>query len=129
MVIDTSAVLAIFQQEAECPVFARAIADAVRVWLCAINYVECATVIESRHGPRGKEWFDGFLTDGHIDIAPVDIDTANRARRAYATFGKGRHPAGLNLADVFAYALAKSLNEPLLFKGEDFAKTDIASAV
>jgi ribonuclease VapC len=129
MVIDTSAVLAIFQQEAECIVFARTIADAIKVRLCAVNYVECATVIESRYGPKGKEWFDGFLTDSDIELAPVDIDTANRARRAYATFGKGRHPAGLNLADVFAYALAKSLNEPLLFKGGDFAKTDIAAAV
>jgi len=129
MVVDTSAVLAIFQREAECAAFARAISKASGVRISAVNYVECATVIESRYGARGEAWFDSFLAESNAEIVPVDITTARRARRAYAVFGKGRHPAGLNLADVFAYVLAKSLNAPLLYKGGDFARTDVVSAL
>jgi len=129
MVIDTSAVLAILQQEAECIPFARAVSDAPRVWLSAVNFVECATVIESRFGARGEAWFDSFLAESNIEIAPVDAVFAKRARRAYAIFGRGYNPAKLNLADVFAYVLAKSLGEPLLFKGDDFRLTDVTPAL
>lgn len=129
MVVDTSAVLAIFQREAECAAFVRAIAEASSVRLSAVSYVECATVIASRYGAKGEAWFDSFLAESNAEIVPVDVATARHARRAYAVFGKGRHPAGLNLADVFAYVLAKTSNAPLLFKGEDFARTDVAAAV
>ena len=129
MVIDSSAILAILQQEPECVAFARAIADAPRALLSAVNYVECATVIESRFGPKGNSWFDDFLSDGRVEIVSIDVAIAKRARRAYSIYGRGYHRAQLNLADVFAYALAKSLGEPLLFKGDDFRLTDVTPAL
>jgi len=129
MVIDTSAVLAIFLREPERDVFARRIWAAPQPAISAVNYVETATVIASRRGASGEKWFDEFMLEERIEIAPVTLDVATRARRAYALYGKGNHAARLNLGDVFAYALAKSLNQPLLFKGDDFRKTDVIPAL
>jgi ribonuclease VapC len=87
--------------------------------------VESAIVIESRRGNAGGQALDQLIDKAKIAILPVSPEQAELARRAFLTYGKGRHPAGLNFGDCFSYALAKSLSEPLLFKGDDFAQTDI----
>ena len=126
MVIDSSALLAILFDEPERRSFNQMIeADPVRL-LSAANFVEAALVVEARLGEAGGREFDLFIHRAEIEIVPVDADQAEIARRAYRRYGKGRHRAGLNFGDCFAYALAKTRGEPLLFKGEDFAATDVA---
>jgi len=128
MVIDTSAILAILLDEPEAPDFERRIAaDPVRL-ISAATLVEAAIVIESRLGDAGGREFDLWLHRLDAEVAPVDADQAQMARRAWRRFGKGRHPAGLNYGDCFAYALAATRGEPLLFKGDDFSRTDLAAA-
>jgi len=129
MIIDSSAVLAIFQKEPEYVAFVRAVSDAERVLLSVVNYVECAIVIGARYGAKGEAWLDTFIDDSRIEIHPIDRDLAHRARRAYSIYGKGYHRAKLNLGDTFSYALSKSTGEPLLFKGDDFHHTDITPAL
>lgn len=85
-------------------------------------------VIEKQLGPEGMRQVDAFLRRAAITIEPVTVEQGNLARQAFLDFGKGRHKAGLNFGDCFAYALARDLDEPLLFKGKDFAQTDIRSA-
>ena len=82
-------------------------------------------ILESRHGADGVRAFDQLLATADVEVVPLDMTQALAAREAFRAFGKGRHPAGLNFGDCFAYALAKVLTEPLLFKGNDFAKTDV----
>ena len=82
-------------------------------------------VIESRYGPSGGQKLDELIATAEIQIEPVTVDQVSIARTAFRTYGKGRHPAGLNFGDCFAYALAKSKEAPLLFKGDDFSRTDI----
>ena len=125
MVVDTSALLAILQNEPERRALNEALeaADARRI--SAATFVEVSIVIEARHGAAGQRDLDLFLERAAIEIVEVDVGQAREARRAFARFGKGRHPAGLNFGDCFAYALAVTLGEPLLFKGEDFSKTDV----
>ena len=126
MVIDSSALLAILFDEPERRAFNQMIeADPVRL-LSAANFVAAALVVEARLGEAAGREFDLFLHRAEIEIVPVDADQAEIARRAYRRYGKGRHRAGLNFGDCFAYALAKTRGEPLLFKGEDFAATDVA---
>ena len=127
MVIDTSALLAILQDEPERRAFNQAIEAAETRSLSAASFVEVSTVIESRYGPEGIRDLDLFLSKAEIDLVAVDSDQALLARQAFRHYGKGRHPAALNLGDCFSYALAKSLGEPLLFKGQDFASTDLSS--
>ncbi|TSD84550.1 type II toxin-antitoxin system VapC family toxin [Mycobacterium sp. KBS0706] len=128
MVIDTSAILAILLDEPEAPDFERRIAaDPVRL-ISAATLVEAAIVIESRLGDAGGREFDLWLHRLDAEVAPVDADQAQMARRAWRRFGKGRHPAGLNYGDCFAYALAATRGEPLLFKGDDFSRTDLVAA-
>jgi ribonuclease VapC len=124
MIIDTSALLAILQDEPERRMFNEAMemADSRRV--SAATFVEVSIVIESRFGAEGLRALDRFLERGDIEVMPVDVEQARYAREAFMRFGKGRHPAGLNFGDCFSYALAKVLSEPLLFKGDDFALTD-----
>jgi ribonuclease VapC len=124
MIIDTSALLAILQDEPERRMFNEAMemADSRRV--SAATFVEASIVIESRFGAEGLRALDRFLERGDIEVMPVDVEQARYAREAFMRFGKGRHPAGLNFGDCFSYALAKVLSEPLLFKGDDFALTD-----
>ena len=86
-------------------------------------------VIEGQIGPEAGRQCDTFFRRAGIVIEPVTVEQAHLARQAFLDFGKGRHPAGLNFGDSFAYALAKVTGEPLLFKGEDFKKTDIPSAL
>lgn len=126
MVVDTSAIIAILLQEDDAPHYAGAIADADLVVISAASYVELSIVALSR-GARGRVELDGTLADAGIEIVPVTIDQARLAADAYDRFGKGRHAAALNFGDCFAYALARSRGEPLLFKGADFAQTDVVA--
>lgn len=128
MVIDTSALLAILQDEPERRSFIEKIEAADARLLSAASLVETSIVIEARHGAEGVKLLDLFLDRAGIEIAPVDDEQAREARLAFSRYGKGRHAAGLNFGDCFAYALATTSGEPLLFKGLDFAATDIASA-
>ena len=128
MVIDPSAVLAILQREPESERFAALIeADPVRL-ISAVSVLEAGMIAEVRKGEAGALELDNFILRGQIQTVPFDAEQADIARLAFRCFGKGRHPAGLNFGDCAAYALASSLGEPLLFKGEDFSKTDIAQA-
>jgi len=130
MVIDSSAITAILFNEEDAPLYAQAIeADVVR-YLSAASWLETSIVIESRFGLPGGDALDKLIRTASVTIEPVTIEQAKIAREAYRRFGKGRgHPAGLNYGDCFAYALAKSAGEPLLFKGNDFRHTDIASVL
>ena len=125
MVIDTSALLAILQNEPERRTFNKAIEAADTRLISTASFVEVSIVIESRYGPDGIRDLDLFLSKAEIELVPVDSDQAFEARQAFRQYGKGRHTAGLNFGDCFSYALAKSLGEPLLFKSEDFSKTDL----
>ena len=128
MVIDTSAILAILLNEPEAIDFERRIAaNPVRL-VSAGTLVEATIVIEARLGDTGGREFDLWLHKLDVEIVPVDAEQAQMARRAWRRFGKGRHPAGLNYGDCFAYALAATRGEPLLFKGDDFSRTDLAAA-
>lgn len=125
MVIDTSALVAILRDEPERSAFNQAIAAADTRTLSVASFLEASMVIESRYGPDGVRDLDLLIAKAGIELAAVDADQAYIARTALRTYGKGRHPAGLNFGDCFAYALAKTTGEPLLFKGSDFPLTDI----
>lgn len=125
MVIDTSALLAMLADEPEADAFRRALeADPVRL-LSAASLVEAAAVAESRYGEAGGRELDLLILKAGLEIVPVDREQAELAREALRRFGKGRHPAGLNFGDSFSYALSIASGQPLLFKGEDFARTDV----
>jgi ribonuclease VapC len=126
MIVDTSALLAVLQDEADRRSFNEAIEAADSVALSVASFVETSIVIEARHGADGLRALDRFIERAGIVVAAVDLEQGKLARDAFSRFGKGRHAAALNFGDCFAYALAKVLGEPLLFKGEDFARTDIA---
>ena len=125
MVIDTSAMIAIALDEPEAALFEQHIAnDPVRL-ISAATVLEVAMVLETRLGETAGRELDLWLLKAGIDIIAVDADQVDVARRAWRRFGKGRHPAGLNYGDCFSYSLAFTRQEPLLFKGNDFSKTDI----
>ncbi len=126
MVIDTSALIAILQDEPERRVLNEAIEAAESCAMSTGSFLEISMVIESRYGPDGTRDLDLFISKARITFASVDADQAHVARDAFRRYGKGRHSAGLNFGDCFAYALARTLDEPLLFKGNDFALTDNA---
>ena len=128
MIIDSSAILAILFDEPDAALYAAAIATTPACRISAVNYVEAAVVVESKLAVAGGRQFDTFMRRALIAIEPVTEKHAQLARQAYAEFGKGRHPAGLNFGDCFAYALAMATREPLLYKGRDFSKTDVLSA-
>lgn len=125
MVIDSSALIVVLLGEQEAPVIARAFERESPRLLSAANLLETAIVIESRKGEAGGRELDLLLYRAGIEVVGVDQDQAELARIAWRRFGKGRHPAGLNYGDCFAYALAKSRRAALLFIGNDFAQTDI----
>ena len=129
MIVDSSALLAILFNESDAETYARAIALASACRISAANYVEAAIVVEAQTKDGGSRQFDAFFRRAGIVIEPVTEEQAHLARQAYTDFGKGRHRAGLNFGDCFAYALAKTTGETLLFKGEDFKRTDISSAI
>lgn len=128
MIVDTSAIVAILFNEAEAAIYAQAIARADSCRVSAATFVETAIVVESQTKDSGSRQLDAFLRRAGITIEPVTEEHAHLARQAFTDYGKGRHPAGLNYGDCFSYALAKATGEPLLFKGKDFAKTDLVAA-
>jgi ribonuclease VapC len=128
MVIDASAIVAIAFNEPEAAAFESRIADDPVRLISAATVLEAAMVIETRLGEAGGSELDLWLHKAGVDIVAVDAEQADLARRAWRRFGKGRHPAGLNYGDCFAYALAATTQEPLLFKGDDFSRTDIQPA-
>ena len=126
MVIDTSAVLALLLNESEADAIEIAIdEDPVRLMSVA-SALEAAIVVEARLGAAGGREFDLLLHKAAIELVPVTLEQLETARHAWRSFGRGRHEAGLNYGDCFAYALAAMSGEPLLFKGADFARTDVA---
>ncbi|MGO9061173.1 MAG: type II toxin-antitoxin system VapC family toxin [Candidatus Binataceae bacterium] len=125
MVIDTSALLAILLGEPEAEKFAAAIVADPRRLVSTASAFEASIVIEVRKGPAGGRELDLLFHRAQLDMVPFTEPQFEAARFAWRQFGKGNHPAGLNFGDCFAYALAKTLNEPLLFKGEDFLQTDV----
>ena len=127
MVIDTSALIAILQDEPERGSFNQAIEAADKRAMSVASFVETSMIIESRFGPDGIRDLDLFIAKAGIELVPVDVEQAHIARNAFREYGKRRHPAGLNYGDCFAYALAKMLDKPLLFKGTDFSLTDVAT--
>lgn len=126
MVIDSSAIVAIALDEPEAPLIERRIVDDPVRLVSAATLLEAAIVVEARYGEAGGRELDLWLSSIGAEIILVDLAQVEEARRAWRKFGKGRHPAGLNFGDCFSYALAKSRGEVLLFKGDDFSKTDVA---
>jgi ribonuclease VapC len=125
MVIDTSALLAILQDEPERRSFNEAIEAAESRSLSVATLVEASIVIEARYGAEGVRHLDRLLDRATVQVVPVDLEQGQLARQAFSRFGKGRHAASLNYGDCFSYALAQALGEPLLCKGEDFPLTDV----
>lgn len=129
MIVDASALLAILLDEPEAAPFIRAIDAAASPTMSAVNWLEAAIRIDAGGDLVAVQEFEAFLQAARIEVVPVSVSQARGARLAYARYGKGRHPAGLNFGDCFAYALAKEAGQPLLFKGQDFSRTDIAAGV
>ena len=128
IVVDASALVAIFLREPEQQTFLDVISATDAAWLSSINYVEAGLILSKRRLIPNRERFDTLLVSLRVQIRE-DIELGPLALDAYLQFGKGYHPARLNLGDCFAYALAKALDAPLLYKGDDFALTDIRSAL
>jgi ribonuclease VapC len=128
MIIDTSAIIAILFNEDDAKIYADAITRADSCKVSAATFVEAGIVVESQTKNSGSRQLDAFFRRAAITIEPVTEEHAHIARQAFTDYGKGRHPAGLNYGDCFSYALSKATGEPLLFKGKDFAKTDLAAA-
>lgn len=129
MILDTSALLAVLFGEPEAGRFITIISEADRCSISAGNYVELSIVLERQAAPEARRQCDMFFRRAGISIEPVSVEQAHLACQAFHDFGKTRHAAGLNFGDCFAYALAKMRHEPLLFKGDDFRKTDIISTL
>ena len=125
MVVDTSTIVAILFLEDDAEIYAGVLAGAEQCFLSAVTRVEIAFVVEGRRGEAGRKALESFLEALNPEIIPVDQRQVDAAIAAFRSYGKGRHPAGLNIGDCFSYALAKALDEPLLFKGNDFGLTDI----
>lgn len=128
MILDTSALAAILFGEPEAVRYIQLIHDADHCLISVANFVELSIVIEGQIGPDAGRQCDVFFRRAGIIIEPFTVEHGHLARQAFLDFGKGRHPAGLNFGDCFAYALAKATGEALLFKGQDFSKTDITAA-
>lgn len=128
MVIDTSAIVAILRSEPEAAALERTVvANPIRL-VPATCVLEARMVLVSRRGEHALAEIDLWLARIEADIVPIDADLVDLATQAWLTYGKGRHPAALNFADCFSYALAKRADEPLLFIGKDFSQTDIEAA-
>ena len=128
MIVDTSALLAVLFGEPDAQRFDEAMARAPRCRMSAASFLEAAIVLESRSGPAAGHALDRFLQAAELELVPVTSEHARAARLAWRRFGRGNHPAGLNFGDCFSYALAETAREPLLFKGGDFALTDVEAA-
>jgi ribonuclease VapC len=129
MVLDTSALIAILFREKEAESFARAIAADPKRLISAFNWLESVIVIEAKKGEAGGRELDLLLHRAQIETVAMNPDQSEIARRTWRLYGKGNHPAGLNIGDCCAYALAKYSGEPLLYKGHDFSQTDILSVL
>lgn len=129
MIVDTSAVLAVLFDEADASRYGRAMAQAASCRMSAANFLEAALVAEGRGGTPAGDDLDQLLETACVELVDVTADQARAARRAWRRYGKSRHPAGLNFGDCFAYALSQSSGEPLLYKGDDLAATDVVSAL
>jgi ribonuclease VapC len=125
MVVGTSALLAIFLAEPERRGFLELITQAETRLISAANALETGIVLEARRGEAAGREFDLFLHQAKFDVVTVDSEQMEIARLAWRKYGKGRHPAGLNFGDCFAYALAKAIGQPILFQGDDFKQTDL----
>ncbi len=129
MILDTSALVAILFGAPEADTYLEAIHAADRCRVSAGTFLELSTVLLRQAGPATQLQCDLFFRRAGISIAPFTAEQAYLARQAFYEYGKGRHPAGLNLGDCFAYGLAKATGEPLLFTGDDFRKTDVTPAL
>ena len=130
MIVDTSAIIAILRREPEADLFIDLLAKAARPKLSVANYVEASAVVAAARDPFVARQLDEAIRAAGIEIMPVTVNQGFIAKDACRDFGKGSgHPARLNFGDCFAYALAKDLDEPLLFKGDDFSHTDVRAAV
>lgn len=129
MIVDSSALLAIIRDEHDADRYATALARCAGSRISAANWLEAAIVVDSADDPVASRRFDDLVETARIEIVPVTPAQVTVARRAYRDFGKGsEHPAQLNFGDCFAYALAAETREPVLYKGNDFVHTDLASA-
>jgi ribonuclease VapC len=128
VIIDSSALVAILTSESDADSLEDALITSLARRISAVTYVEASIVMDSRNKPTLSHALDNFLQVSQIAIEPVTVEQARFARQAYRDYGKGRHRAGLNFGDCFAYALAKDKGEPLLFKGDDFRRTDVEVA-
>ncbi len=127
MVVDSSAIAAILFGEPDAEFYIDALATSERTFMSAINRLESGMVMESRKGSAGASALASLMANAEIEVLPFDAGQAEVALAAWRQYGKGRHPAGLNLGDCAAYALAITLDQRLLFKGDDFSRTDVAS--
>ncbi len=128
MIVDTSVIIAILRDEPGAATIGEVLARTEVRRMSAVSYVEAGVVVDSNRNPVLSRRLDELLRDVQIGVEPVTLNQARIAREAYRDFGKGRHRAGLNFGDCFAYALAKDKGEVLLFKGDDFCHTDIDGA-
>jgi ribonuclease VapC len=129
MIVDTSALIAVLMNEEDEDTFARAMLKAESLKMTAATWLEAAIIIDQRPHPGDGYAFEDDVKYLKIQMVPVTVEIAYLAKVAYNRFGKGQHSARLNCGDCFSYALAKHTSEPLLFKGNDFAQTDIRSAL
>ena len=129
MIVDTSAILAVLFREPDAKIYEEAIAAVPTRRMSVANLLEASIVSERRGGAVAGDDLDRILERFGIEPVPVTTEQLAAARRAWRRFGKGNHPAALNFGDCFAYALAEATGEPLLFKGNDFALTDVAAAL
>ena len=129
MVIDTSSLVCIILGEREAELYIGALASQLGNCISTVNWLEAMMVVNSRRGETGTHELQALLALARAEIVPVDARMAQLAFAAWLRFGKGRHPAALNFGDCFSYALAKLRDEPLLFKGDDFSKTDLVAGV
>ena len=130
MVVDTSAIVAILKQEPDAPAIARRLAGNQRILMSSATLMECGTIVVRQYGSAGTAVLTGLLAKLKVTIVDLSAEHAQAGIEAYALYGRGSgHPAKLNMGDCFAYALAKTRNLPLLFKGNDFIHTDIEPAL
>lgn len=129
IVVDSSALLAVFFDESEKDAFADVMTRADRPCIGAPNLLEASTIVEARQGAKGCRALDELNAALGLNVVAFASSHIEQAREAFRRFGKGRHRASLNFGDCCAYGLAKSLELPLLFKGNDFTLTDIKSAI
>jgi ribonuclease VapC len=131
VIVDASAILAIMLEEEDGDIFEDVLLKGVKkgLLMSPVNYLEAAVRLDNLKDTRKGSELDNLMDGFGIDLEPVAPEQAHLAREAYQRFGRGNHPAKLNLGDCFAYALSKARGEPLLFKGDDFRKTDIEAAL